>query len=62
MADHPYSFGPLALGLVPAKQVDELQNYGDRVVSLTASTKLARFASFDYGIEIVNIIDFLLHR
>lgn len=31
MADHPYSFGPLALGLVPAKQVDELQNYGDRL-------------------------------
>ena len=31
MADHPYSFGLLALGLVPAKQVDELQNYGDRL-------------------------------
>ena len=62
MADHPCSFGLLALGLVPAKQVDELQNYGDRVVALTASTKLANLASFDYGIEIVNITDFLLHR
>ena len=31
-------------------------------VALTQSTKLANLASFDYGIEIVNIIDFLLHR
>ena len=46
MADHPYSFGPLALGLVPAKQVDELQNYGDRLAALTASTKLAYLTSF----------------
>lgn len=32
------------------------------LVALTVSTKLANLASFDYGIEIVNIIDFLLHR
>ena len=32
------------------------------LAALTASTKLANLASFDYGIEIVNIIDFLLHR
>lgn len=32
------------------------------LVVLTQSTKLANLASFDYGIEIVNIIDFLLHR
>lgn len=32
------------------------------LAALTVSTKLANLASFDYGIEIENIIDFLLHR
>ena len=32
------------------------------LVALTISTKLANRTSFDYGIEVENIIDFLLHR
>ena len=32
------------------------------LAALTVSTKLVYLASFDYGIEIVNAIDFLLHR
>lgn len=32
------------------------------LAALTQSTILANLASIDYGIEIVNIIDFLLHR
>ena len=40
------SFGPLALGLVPAKQVDELQNYGDRARRADCIDKTCIFDKF----------------
>lgn len=46
MADRPCSFWPLALGLVPAKQVDELQNYGDRARCADCIDEICIFDKF----------------
>lgn len=46
LADHPCSFWSLTLGLVPAKQVDELQNYGGRARRADCIDKTCIFDKF----------------